>query len=298
MAKEETPTQNDALETLQSQFKFSELRNLIGIVVAAGALLSAAGFLIVNASLSQFGTIQGFSVIPGRYLAASFWFGVAALVGLGPAAIGWRMSRGREVLATVIAVVLYIGLWRFHDPLFNLILSIDAFLNLEPIPVADILALLVVAVIPMVGGVLIRLYYVLYGQAKPINRRTLVVLTQKPGTLFWLVMSVLVMTIIIISLFSTIIYPLFPQSLGGGKPSSAIFILKSEEDAELLPLPIAPSETLITEPVLIISELTNGYLVHDEAQNLTVIIKHDSIRAIIDAGMPTVTPMPPVTPTP
>ena len=232
-------------------------KSLLTLIIAGGAILGATGFFIVNIYLGRFSSIQGFSVVSGRYVATVIWF-LITLLFIGSSFIlgGFLGKKLSLILNFVIGVILFID-FLFIFLLFEI--NIFSF----------------IASIFMAGLIIGMILMILYGERG--ERKTYI-------QIVYIAFSVSVGSF-------TFLFSNIPQSLGGGQPADAILIFNDKAQFQDLPIEVI-SGTRQSEPIQILSELNDGLLIHDDEDNLTLIIKNDWIGAIIDASNPTPTPTP------
>lgn len=92
-------------------------------------------------------------------------------------------------------------------------------------------------------------------------------------------------------------YSQLPHMLGGGMPTDVILVFKEPQSTNAgWPFPINLNVPTQSEKVQLLFEFTDGLLVRDEGTRIAVIVKNDSLQAVMDAspaiipGKSTVTP--------
>lgn len=82
-------------------------------------------------------------------------------------------------------------------------------------------------------------------------------------------------------------YSQMPHMLGGGMPTDVILVFKEPQSTNAgWPFPINQNVPTQSEKVQLLFEFTDGLLVRDEGTGIAVIVKNDSLQAIVDAAPP------------
>jgi len=114
----------------------------------------------------------------------------------------------------------------------------------------------------------------------------------------WLSVFLLVVLIYFIAhTYGYAFYGSTESALGGGEPSTVILVFDEPQEDVGWPFAINPTQPRQTQPIEMLMQLTDGVLVRDPQYPVPVIVKADSIRAIIDAS-PQRQPPPTATTTP
>lgn len=101
-----------------------------------------------------------------------------------------------------------------------------------------------------------------------------------------ILIGVIAWTVILLIVgYGRIVYPLMPRYIGGGMPSNIVLIFReSQSETDFgWPFKISTTNEYQSESVQLLMEFTDGILVRSTNQDIPVIIKHDQIRAVLQA---------------
>ncbi|MBI1280135.1 MAG: hypothetical protein GC179_18545 [Anaerolineaceae bacterium] len=227
-----------------------KLMNLVNI----SALLTVAGFFVVQSYLSSFTSLFTFNISVTQYLAA----GVNLIL-----AIFWNLILPvlaySFILAFVLVFLYFLGRFSFNrskrvQNLWTRFLS-----RILPLYQRLRLALRVIWAIYQVfaGGLFVLLVI---------------------GVAF---------------IYGTSYYAQSPRMFGGGMPSEVILVFREEQPTQpsIWGFPINTATPRQSEPVQLLIELTDGVIVRDTATNKTIIVKNDVLQGIIDTHPVSSNPM-------
>lgn len=281
------PILNDRIKS-----SISIIQSVFAFVLSLGAILTATGFIIVNSYLVRFGTIQGFSVITGRYVSATLWFLLLFIIMFGYAIVIGLIFR-RTRIGGILKWLAVLGL--FMKIIIELITN-PITLSIE---VQTIISLLfihgAIALFEIFGADEEEQTPLDYGRIPKERPRLYAILTVLEPIIPSItrlakwgnrLIALAFGWILVMRIFTDVFYPSLPQYLGGGQPLPVELILKQSEITDYLPLSWITG-TRRTQPILILSELNDGLLVHDVLLNKTMIIKDEFIGAIVDVSIPT-----------
>jgi hypothetical protein len=96
----------------------------------------------------------------------------------------------------------------------------------------------------------------------------------------------LVLLIVLVALgYGATFYGQSWRMFGGGMPATVVLVFKEPQPqtGSLWPFPIQPTEPHRSIPVELLLELTDGVLVRDKTTNIPVIVKNDTLQALIES---------------
>ncbi len=272
------------------------VQNLIALFVGLTAILSGAGFVIVNVHLSKFTDIQGLNISPDQYIFAGIGFVVFGFINLIVYICSEYMQNLNEKFKEFKPQTRYQWIKKCFIRLLLLFLSI--------LPIIIFLRILsflntsTYLVLELVSYVLIYTIKFRKQIAKSLS-----------GVTNKIILMVALLTYIIVGgyTYAESVYQFIPSYLVGGQPKTAIVVFKSEVDLNGFGIAQNPTQKTHTQNILILADLRDGLLILDPTSGQVVAIKDESILGIYDdkvntqyvvTATPTFTPSPTVTQTP
>ncbi len=239
------------------------LQSTLTLVVGAGALLSASGFIIVNTALASFSDIQVYNILPAQFLSAgALWLVVLAIIFV-------PLFRVFEQIAKFV-----VSFWISFRASF--VFSFDRAAHGESREQID-------------------------EEVKALQQdsieRTIRAFRSRPFVIVIAIFTALVGSVI----YGQGLYLHLPRAIGGGRPTSVMLVFDKPENLQVLGLTSAPGAPRQTGSLLLLAELTDGMLVADTSTGRIVAVKNDYIVARMNAQIApqiiTPTPKQAVTPT-
>jgi hypothetical protein len=235
-----------------------KLLNLVNVT----ALLTVAGFFVIQSYLASFSMLFTFRISVTQYVAAGINLVLAIVWYIILPSLGYGV-----ILAAGIGVLYLVGHFCItrSKPIHNLW---DRFRNWW---------------LPM--------YHRLY----PYLR----ILWSLYQLVAWALFILVVISLGLV--YGTAYYVQSPRMLGGGMPADVILVFREEQPTQtsIWGFPINSSNTRQSEQVQLLIELTDGVIVRYAATNTTTMVKNDVLQGIIDADTVSGSPAQPLgTPTP
>ena len=271
----------DVFKEAENVFEF--VQRFLALIAGMIAVLTGAGFLIVNVYLAKFTQIHGFDINVSQYLAAGIGFLLvllaAALATVVLSAVITFLARQKnETIRTIVnAIVIAIAITLTSRLSFSSELA--NFINVITFTILGLR--FVVEILP--DSLHNRL-----ARYSPRNSRNIVqvglfLLLGLGGTFF----------------YSQYGYGSLPHYLGGGAPEPIVLSFGDGDTAQALGLSVEAGEPRRTQTVLLLAELSNGLLVADTVNGRVVEVSNSQVIGRIDT-IPlkwVITPTPPL-PTP
>lgn len=256
------------------------IKNLPKLGALALAIVYFLGFLAVTVSLSRYGVVPA-SLLRFQYLVAGVWLLLMpASVVLAGVIYYWLGLRFRGKLLGFLP-------WRDLGALLIVFMAISSLyltlLGLFPLFAKSLFNAkwYILACIALVGGGWFSLNRVLTMKASSSTLEESFRIENFANRLTFLAVFGVSLYIL---LFSTQIYPLIPSTLGGGKPLPVVFLLKSSEPAESVPLERGESPRRSIRYELLLSTET-AYIVKSRNQNEKAIeFSRDIVLGMIVMG--------------
>jgi hypothetical protein len=236
------------------------------------ALLTVAGFFVINSYLASFSKLFTFNISLPQYLAA----GINLVLGTFAYILYLLLpGLGYGVLLGVGAIIVY-AISRFWIKRSRRIHDLwDRFR---------------------------RWWLPIYYWLRPGLRFLWSLYRLSAGALLTLI--VILMGLV----YGTYYYAQSPRMLGGGMPAAVILVFREDQPTQnsIWGFSINSSNARQSTPVQLLIELTDGVIVRDAATNIVTVVKSDVLQGIIDAeplptGLTSITPIPTqtlATPTP
>lgn len=262
-------------------------QSAITFALALGALLTATGFVIVNAQLSTFTDIHGYSIQSSQFLSAGV--GLLIFITLINIFIYIIFINSLVLRVVIIFIFLYI--------LINIFLTFgDAGESL-----ISVIAVLISGLATLLQSTKLFKGDFVYEIILTPMQRLLKSISKDPLKASRIVIFTLYVLVLGI-LYGASFYRIIPRFLGGGRPESIILVFNDSTTLSQIGLakdPIYPNRTQI---VLLLADLNDGMLILDRLSGQVVAIKNDSVLAVYDDKvnqeyLVTPTPKPTLSPT-
>lgn len=215
-------------------------------LVTLSAMLTFAGFFVVHSYMATFTSLFTFNVSITQYLAAGVNWLLALLWNIALPIFLYGLA-----IALIIIAIMFI--WR---------------LTISKIRVLEKWAQ---ALVRRAAPMMIRL--------RPILRA---------GWLLYQIVAWFLLLVLVIALsvgYGIGYYSQSPRMFGGGMPATVILIFKEAQNSTGV-YPINPSNSMQSQPVEMLIELTDGIVIRELQKRTVLIVKNDSLQAMVDVGSP------------
>jgi hypothetical protein len=229
--------------------------NLVNI----SAVLTVAGFFVVQSYLASFSKFFTFNISVTQYLAAGVNLVLAILWNIILPVLLWSL-----ILALGLLLLYFLGRFvlKRSKPVYNLWMRFLSY------------------VLPLYQR-LLSLFRVLWTIYRVFA-----------GALF------ILLVIGVSFIYGTSYFAQSPRMFGGGMPAGVILVFREDQPIQnsIWGFPINSSNRRQSERLLLLIELTDGVIVSDPTTKATVIVKNDVLQGIIDAPLSNNTSSPAATP--
>lgn len=267
--------------------------SILTLITSLGAFVTIAGYFILNAHLRSYTDLYRFSILPNYYIIAGYTlFLLLAILALS-AWVGVKISQGMDWVDEKVNKARNRYLTAFWILILIMLLAAIVWL-------AQRTGAWIVIITALITWFLFVVVFVLSGIAAPDSesessnvlqallvsfdpRQATLNIIRKPFNMVSVLLFILASFYVpVLSLsYGATLYRMYPSYLGGGGPSTAQIIFTDENEANLMGVQMESDNQ--SEMICLLAELSDGLLVFDPHNQLTIKIPSSSVLAVRDA---------------